>query len=102
MELADHRREVKEIDELIVGLIEKRLCLAGLILEAKISQSIAICDPEQEEKVLDRAADLAIYRDIDPGAVREIFNILIRMSRERQQELLGDRKGDQGNSPCQM
>jgi len=52
--------------------------------------------------VLDRAADLAIYRDIDPGAVREIFNILIRMSRERQQELLGDRKGDQGNSPCQM
>ena len=89
MALAEHRNEVKDIDEKIVRLIDQRLRLASKIFEAKKAEGKEIRDPGQEKIVLDRAMSLAAELNLDAGAIRDIFQILIRMSLRRQQEIQG-------------
>ncbi len=87
MELADHRREIEEIDEKIISLIDQRIDVSKKIFEVKRSERKPISDPERERQVLKRAVELATERSLDAGAVRDIFQILIRMSIQKQHEL---------------
>jgi chorismate mutase len=88
------RTEIEQIDSEIMQLIHKRVGMAAKVLEAKKLEKININDPTQNNVVLDRAADAAIELNLDVSAVKEIYNILIRMNIERQQELRGE-----GNLP---
>ncbi|ETA67065.1 MAG: chorismate mutase [Methanolobus sp.] len=88
------RTEIEQIDSEIMQLIHKRVGMAAKVLEAKKQEKININDPTQNNVVLDRAADAAIELNLDVSAVKEIYNILIRMNIERQQELRGE-----GNLP---
>ncbi|WP_094228949.1 chorismate mutase [Methanolobus psychrotolerans] len=88
------RDEIEQIDSEIMQLIHKRVCMAAKVLEAKRKEAININDPSQNSVVLDRAADAAVELNLDASAVKEIFNILIKMNIERQQELSGE-----GNLP---
>lgn len=89
----EHRREIEAIDEKIIRLIDKRSRMAKNIFEAKKQEGLQICDPEQEKVVLGRAMDLATELNLDAGSIREIFNILIRMSLQKQHEFLGKDQG---------
>jgi chorismate mutase len=91
--LLEHRREIEAIDEKIIRLIDKRNRMAKNIFEAKKQEGLQISDPEQEKLVLGRAMDLATELNLDAGAIREIFNILIRMSLQKQHEFLGKDQG---------
>jgi chorismate mutase len=93
MELADHRREIEEIDEKIISLIDQRIDVSKKIFEVKRSERKPISDPEREKQVLRRAVELATERSLDAGAVRDIFEILIRMSIQKQHELQGKIQG---------
>jgi chorismate mutase len=93
MGLAEHRREVAEIDERIIDLIQQRVEISKRIFWAKKMEGLSISDPEQERLVLRRAADLAIELGLDAGAVSDIFRILICMSLQKQRELNGDEEG---------
>jgi len=87
MALAEHRREIEEIDEKIIELIDQRIDVSKKIFEAKRSERKPISDPERERQVLKMAMDMATERDLDSGAVKDIFEILIRMSIQKQHEL---------------
>jgi chorismate mutase len=91
--LLEHRKEIEAIDEQIIRLIDQRNKMAKNIFEAKKQEGLQISDPEQESLVLKRAMDLATELNLDAGAIREIFNILIRMSLQKQHELLGRDQG---------
>jgi chorismate mutase len=91
--LLEHRREIEAIDEKIIRLIDKRNRMAKNIFEAKKQEGLQISDPEREKVVLGRAMDLATELNLDEGAIREIFNILIRMSLQKQHEFLGKDQG---------
>ena len=89
------RADIAELDLQIVDLIAKRNGLASLILHAKrASGFVRIEDERQNEKVLNRAVDLATERNIDAGSVKRIFEILIAMNVDIQHELSGE-----GNLP---
>ncbi|WP_319508165.1 chorismate mutase [uncultured Methanolobus sp.] len=88
------RDEIEQIDSEIIQLIHKRVGMAAKVLEAKKKEGININDPSQNTVVQDRAADAAVELNLDASAVKEIFNILIRMNIERQHELSGE-----GNLP---
>ncbi len=93
MGLAEHRREIEEIDAQIVRLIDRRIEVSELIFEAKREAGLPISDPERERLVLRRAMRLAEELDLDGEAVSEIFRVLIRMSLQKQHELQGGIKG---------
>jgi chorismate mutase len=93
MGLADHRREIEEIDSEIIQLIARRLQETKRVFLAKRAVGMEISDPEQEMLVLRRAMDSATELGLDAGAVRDIFEILIAMSLEKQKELQGMEQG---------
>lgn len=93
MGLSEHRREIERIDEEMIRLVYHRVDLAKKIFEDKRAEGLRINDPEQERLVLRRAMDLATELNLDSGAVKEIFEILIRMSLQKQHELLGKEQG---------
>lgn len=93
MGLSEHRLQVAKIDEKIIRLIQQRVELSKEIFLAKKSEGRGINDPEQERLVLTRATDMAIEFGLDAGAVRDIFQILIAMSLQKQHELQGDEQG---------
>ena len=87
--LEDCRREISDIDEKIIKLIDQRIEVSKKIFEAKRMEGRQISDPKREKQVLRMAADLARERNLDADAIREIFVILIRMSLEKQHEMQG-------------
>jgi len=93
MGLEEHRKEIAEIDKRIIRLIDERISVSKRIFEAKRSEGRRINDPEQEKLVLGRATDLATELGLDAGGVRDIFQILIKMSIQKQFELLGRDQG---------
>lgn len=93
-ELEAVRREIEEIDREILSLIDRRVNLAEKVLESKRINGTSINDRKQNEVVINRALNTATELNLDVGSIKEIFEILIRMSIERQNELSG-----KGNLP---
>jgi chorismate mutase len=90
MSLEDLRADVERLDQEIIRLIGDRVRLAEDIFEAKRDLGAGIEDKNQEMLVMKRALDMATELGLDPGAIKEIFATLIRMSLEKQHELLGE------------
>ncbi|HII81338.1 MAG TPA: chorismate mutase [Methanosarcina sp.] len=88
-ELEAVRKEIEEIDREILSLIDRRVDLAEKVLESKRINGTSINDRKQNEVVINRALNTATELNLDLGSVKEIFEILIRMSIERQNELSG-------------
>jgi len=89
-DLNDYRMEIEGIDKSIIDLIDKRIAITKKIFEVKRKEKRPIRDPDQEDRVLRRAMDLATERNLDAGAIKNIYEILIRMSTQKQQELQGE------------
>ena len=94
MSVAALRQEIEEIDCRLVDLIAKRQELAARLAPLKRVAGLPIRDESQRQRVLDRIFLEAVERNIDPMRVKQIFEILIDMSEERQQGCSGD-----GNLP---
>ncbi|RXA21804.1 chorismate mutase [Methanosarcina sp. MSH10X1] len=88
-ELEAVRKEIEEIDREILALIDRRVNLAERVLESKRINGTSINDHRQNEVVITRALNAATELNLDPGSIKAIFEILIRMSIERQNELSG-------------
>jgi chorismate mutase len=93
MGLAEHRNEIEEIDEKIIRLINQRIDVSKKIFEAKRSMGKPINDPQRERHVLRKAMDLSTELNLDAGAIKGIFEILIDMSVRKQHELQGRNQG---------
>ncbi|WNY27107.1 chorismate mutase [Methanolapillus ohkumae] len=88
--LESAREKMRLIDREIMDLIELRTNLAGEILSSKKEMNKPIRDEEQMQKVLDRASSLAVEKNLDVESVRKIFEILIQMSIDKQNEYSGN------------
>jgi chorismate mutase len=88
-ELEAVRKEIEEIDREILALINRRVNLAEKVLESKRINGTSINDHRQNEVVINRALNTATELNLDLGSIKAIFEILIRMSIERQNELSG-------------
>ena len=86
------REKMRLIDREIIELIEIRTNLASEILSSKKEMNQPIVDEGQIQKVLDRASGLAIEKGLDVDSVHQIFEILIQMSIDKQNEYSGKSK----------
>jgi chorismate mutase len=92
MSMEEIRTEVKNVDLEILMLLARRMEIVSDILVEKKKQGLAINDDRQNELVIKRSMEKATELNLDPNAVREIFQIIIDMSISRQHELSGEGK----------
>jgi len=84
MTLDELRDEIEEIDAEIVESIARRTYVVESVAQVKKKRGMEIHDPEREEEVLDRVAERAEALDIDPDDVREVFELLMDISKKEQ------------------
>ena len=89
MALDEVRKRIEAVDGEIIGCIAERMRLAEEVLEIKKEENLEIEDKTQNERVLNRAFEMARGYDLDAGSVREIYEIILRMSIEYQKKLNG-------------
>lgn len=86
MELTDLRREIDRVDSEILRLFAERMALCDRVAAYKSDHSLPILDEAREEEKLARAA-AAVPAGLS-GDARELFALLLSLSRRRQAALL--------------
>lgn len=86
--LDEYRKEIDRIDKEIVELFEKRMETVLNVAEYKKENGIEVLQSSREEIVLNKAVDnLKDKRYADD--IKEVFELLMKLSRESQKKELG-------------
>lgn len=83
------RQELDRIDHNMVQCFERRMAVCREVGVWKAEHGMSVLDAGREEKVLDSRA--AMLKDPSLEAdVRELYQLLMRLSRQAQQRLMGE------------
>lgn len=86
--LAEARHRIDAVDKQLLELIRERMDIAEDVAVYKSEHGLPVLDERREQQVVDdrvgRAAGLGL-----PEGAGDVFRTLIRMSRERQEEMIG-------------
>lgn len=85
-EIARLRGELDALDESLVELVAQRCRLARSLGEAKREARLPLRDPVREAAVVRRAAGYARASGVNEERMRQLFWVLIEMSRGVQSE----------------
>lgn len=86
MDLDQIRKDIDQIDQELVALLEKRMVCVGQIIEYKEQQGIPVLDQGREREVLEKVGSLVTdeqYR----ATIQSQFHDLIARSRNYQEEV---------------
>ncbi|HOJ95879.1 MAG TPA: chorismate mutase [Methanospirillum sp.] len=86
MSLDTLRSSIEEKDRAIIALIAERMKIVQEIAREKERQGLPVRIPDQANAVLYRATIESNNLGLDPIPIREIFQILIKMSEEFQEQ----------------
>lgn len=87
MDLDLIRKEIDQTDKEILRLFEKRMELCEGVARSKIESGKAVVDLKREKEMLDRLSGMA-SSDFNAVGTRELFRMLISISKKRQYQLL--------------
>ena len=87
-ELESLRKDIDSIDRKIVRLLEERMEISRKVGEYKSANNIPILDTQREKDVIKSRADMLENREYE-GVVTEIFELVMRISRECQGRVRG-------------
>jgi chorismate mutase len=79
------RTQIQQLDRELVTLIGKRRDLALEVGRAKAELGLPILDPQQEAKVVRRAAEIARELGIDEEVTRDVIWRIIAAARDAQE-----------------
>jgi chorismate mutase len=88
-ELERLRAEIERVDRALVGLVGERVRAAGRVAAAKRAAGLPTLDPAQEAAVIRRAAALARDANLPEEDVRDLFWLIIGLTRRAEQDASG-------------
>ncbi len=89
-DLESLRSRIEAIDRELLGLISQRMDLAEAIAATKLSRAHPFRDPRREDELLVRVRKIATEAGLDPHRIERVFQLLMDMSVERQQQHIHD------------
>ncbi|MCH8327153.1 MAG: chorismate mutase [Candidatus Marinimicrobia bacterium] len=88
--LAGYRRQIDALDERLFTLISQRMAIVKKVGRAKASSGQAIADPVREAQVRERLKERT-QGLLEPWHVEELAAIIMRISRDIQEEAARNR-----------
>jgi len=83
------RRRIDEINREIVGLLAKRMIVAGEIAEYKKQRGLPVCVPEREKAVIENVKMLAKEKGLDGKMAEDVFWKIIEHTRKSEEKQMG-------------
>ncbi len=83
--LAALRHALERIDDDILALLARRVALAREVAAAKRTAGLPLLDPKREAEVIRRVVAKGREMSLPPEPVREIFWLVIGLSRRAQE-----------------
>jgi len=93
-ELGEARASIDALDRELVELLARRTRLAKRAARAKQREGRAVQDPGRERELLERRRRLAADHALDPEALSDVFEAILRFSRAEQRRWLEGGAGD--------
>ncbi|MBX9839361.1 chorismate mutase [Silvanigrella sp.] len=84
MNLNALRKEIEDIDKIIIESLAKRVNISSKIGEIKKEMGIQIYDSEREKNLNSFYHELSLKFNLDPEFIIKIFKIIIKNSRNIQ------------------
>ncbi|WP_202613991.1 chorismate mutase [Silvanigrella paludirubra] len=84
MNLNTLRKEIEDIDKLIIECLAKRENISTKIGEIKREMGIQIYDSEREKNLNSYYHELSLKFNLDPEFILKIFKLIIKKSRNVQ------------------
>lgn len=78
------RDQIEAIDEEIIDLIATRMEIADELAKAKKTSAMDYWDPEKEAEVIRRYHELCEEVSLSENEARQIAEVLLKISKERQ------------------
>lgn len=94
-ELGLERARIDLLDREIVELLARRARLAHRVARVKAEGGHAVQDPGREKQLLERRKEFALGQDLDPDAVEDVFEAILRFSRREMRRWI-DRNQERG------
>ena len=76
MMLEEIRREIDQVDDALVALLEQRMNLVGQVVAFKQSNGKAVADPKREERIFARVASKIENKDYQETILATFADIL--------------------------
>lgn len=86
--LEESRDKIDVLNEQIIDLIIERTSLAYNIAISKKALNKDLLDTQREDIIHEKINNLLIGKDVDKEKIIEIFDILVKMSKEEQKKYL--------------
>jgi chorismate mutase/prephenate dehydratase len=84
MSLDNLRKQIDDLDTLIIRSIAERMKVAGQIGREKKESGVPVEDKGRENIVLDKVRDLALTENLNPAEIQKIYQRIISISKEAQ------------------
>ena len=94
--LENLRKEINDIDDRIVALMEKRMCVAARFADLKKETNAAVRDEKREKEVVSRLKKNCGARFLP--YIDEFYQTVFEISRSSQSEILEGRKEENGEN----
>jgi len=91
--LQDSRKEIDQIDNELIDLIQKRTSLANDIVLSKLTLNMDIFDPKREKIIREKIEKVVVEENLNnntKNALIDIMDILINLSKQQQKEIIND------------
>lgn len=82
--IEEYRKEIDTINREIIDLLAKRAALSHKIGEIKKTEGKEIYDPSREERILNKVAEIATEKGINPELTKDIFKTIFKFSYDTQ------------------
>jgi chorismate mutase / prephenate dehydratase len=85
-ELAANRRQIDDIDQQIVALINRRAALVDRIGQIKSAASLPVTAPDREKEVLRKVAEIGHAGPFPAARLQSIYSTILIQMREWEEE----------------
>lgn len=92
MQLEEQRKQIDEIDRVMLDAFSKRMTIVGDIARIKLREGRAICDENREKQVLAKISG-EVQGELAPFA-EQFFTMLMGISKEYQRQIITQEKGE--------
>ena len=91
--LTSSRKEIDQIDDELIDLIQRRTSLSKDIVLSKLALNMDIFDPRRERNIYEKIEKIANEKNLNHNTKNSligIMDILINLSKKEQKEIIND------------